>query len=78
MMTLSEISQLYAADAASFDARIRSLRKMAEDTDDPSTRQMLLQRITALEPILRQCRALERYTADYYQKENQNHATYQM
>ena len=76
MMTLSEISQMYAADAANFDARIRSLRKRAADTADPDARQMLLQRATALEPILRQSRALERYTANYYQKEDRKHATH--
>ena len=76
MMTLSEISQFYAADAANFDARIRVLRKMAETASDPDTRQMLLQRATMLEPIVRQSRALARYTADYYRKEGGTHATY--
>ena len=74
MRKLSDISQMYAADAALFDSRIRRLRQMAEATADPDTRQTLLRRIAELEPIVRQSRALARYTANYYGKEDTSHA----
>ena len=74
MLSLLAMSQLYDMDAERFADRIRRLRRMADDTADPNIKQDLLQRIAALEPIVRQSRALAHFTAHYYDKENNEHA----
>ena len=67
-MTLSQLSQEYAAAAELISRRLALLRQAQRDAADPLRRAALERRIAALRPLLRECRQLQRLTAHYYDR----------
>ena len=67
-MTLAELSAAYEASAALLRARLRDLRKMLPQTDDPEVVFALKQRIAQLTPLLTEMNELAELTARYYEK----------
>ena len=75
-MTLLEMSVQYADSAALIRARIRELRAEARQQEDPEDARLLLRRIDALTPLLRECRELAVLTARYYDRSYHKHERY--
>ena len=67
-MTLAELSAAYESSAALLRARLRDLRKMLPQTDDPEVVFALKQRIAQLTPLLTEMNELAELTARYYEK----------
>ena len=75
-MTLLEMSVQYANSAALIRTRIRELRAEARQQEDPEDARLLLRRIDALTPLLRECRELAVLTARYYDRSYHKHERY--
>ena len=67
-MTLTQLSDQYARSGRAISGRLRELRGTLRSTDDRDERLRLKRRIAQLQPMLRQCRDLERLTAHYYER----------
>lgn len=55
-MKLAEMSPLYEDSARRIQVRMEELRLRLRTTEDPDSVRCLLQRLTELQPMLRQCR----------------------
>ena len=67
-MTLHEMSKDYEAAAVPLRNRLRQLRQLLRQTDDPQERWQLKRRIAELTPMLTQMNELAELTARYYEK----------
>ena len=67
-MTLLEMSKDYEAAAMLLRHRLRQLRQLLKETDDPDQIWHLKRRIAELTPILTQMNDLAELTARYYEK----------
>ena len=75
-MTLLEMSAAYADSAAIIHLRIIHLKEELQRQTDPDAVRALQLRITALDPMLREMRALAELTAHYYDRSYHNHEKY--
>ncbi len=75
-MTLLELSAEYARSEALLRARISRLRAMAKAEPDREAARRLQSRIAALDPLLREMRALTELTAHYYDRSYHKHERY--
>lgn len=75
-MTLLEISAGYADSAAALRLRITELRTAMKTLSDPEELRVLRTRIAALDPLLRETRALAELTAHYYDRSCRKHENY--
>lgn len=67
-MTLKELSACYEAAAVPLRARLRQLRQMLAQEDDPEQIWHLKRRIAELTPMLTQMNELAELTAHYYDR----------
>jgi len=67
-MTLLEMSKDYEAAAVPLRNRLRQLRQMLRETDDPEEIWRIKRRIAELTPMLTQMNELAELTARYYEK----------
>ena len=67
-MTLTELSACYEAAAVPLRARLRLLRQMLAQTEDPEEIWHLKRRIAELTPMLTQMNELAELTAHYYDR----------
>ena len=67
-MTLPELSQCYEEAAAPLRARLRELRLMLAETDDPEEIWHIKRRIGELTPMLTQTNEQAELTAHYYDR----------
>lgn len=67
-MTLLEMSKDYEAAAVPLRNRLRELRLLLKETDDPEQRWRIKRRIAELTPMLTQMNELAELTARYYEK----------
>ncbi len=67
-MTLAELSGCYEAAAVPLRARLRELRQMLEQTEDPEEIFHIKRRIAELSPMLTQMNELADLTAHYYDR----------
>ena len=67
-MTLTELSACYEAAAEPLRARLRLLRQMLAQTEDPEEIWHLKRRIAELTPMLTQMNELAELTAHYYDR----------
>ena len=67
-MMLAEMSKDYEASAVLLRERLKLLRKMLEETDDPDEVWHLRRRIAELTPMLTQMNELAELTARYYER----------
>ena len=67
-MTLAELSECYEAAAVPLRARLRLLRQMLVQTEDPEEVWHLKRRIAELTPMLTQMNELAELTAHYYDR----------
>ena len=74
-MTLLEMSAVYADSAAALRLRIAELRTTMERLSDPEELRAMRARIAALDPLLREARALAELTAHYYDRSYHKHET---
>lgn len=74
-MTLLEMSAVYADSAAALRLRIAELRTAMERLSDPEELRAMRARIAALDPLLREARALAELTAHYYDRSYHKHET---
>lgn len=72
-MKLAEMSPLYEDSARRIQVRMEELRLRLRTTEDPDSFRCLRQRLTELQPMLRQCRQLARLTAHYYDRSDRYH-----
>lgn len=72
-MKLAEMSPLYEDNARRIQVRMEELRLRLRITEDPDSVRCLRQRLTELQPMLRQCRQLARLTAHYYDRSDRYH-----
>lgn len=72
-MKLAEMSPLYEDSARRIQVRMEELRLRLRATEDPDSVRCLRQRLTELQPMLRQCRQLARLTAHYYDRSDRYH-----
>ncbi len=72
-MKLAEMSPLYEDSAQRIQVRMEELRLRLRTTEDPDSVRCLRQRLTELQPMLRQCRQLARLTAHYYDRSDRYH-----
>ena len=72
-MKLAEMSPLYEDSARRIQVRMEELRLCLRTTEDPDSVRCLRQRLTELQPMLRQCRQLARLTAHYYDRSDRYH-----
>ena len=75
-MTLLEMSAVYADSAAALRLRIAELRAAMGALSDPEELRALRARIAALDPLLREARALAELTAHYYDRSHRKHEKY--
>ena len=75
-MTLLEMSAVYADSAAALRLRIAELRAAMGALSDPEGLRALRARIAALDPLLREARALAELTAHYYDRSYRKHEKY--
>ena len=75
-MTLLEMSAVYADSAAALRLRISELRAAMGALSDPEELRALRARIAALDPLLREARALAELTAHYYDRSYRKHEKY--
>ena len=75
-MTLLEMSAVYADSAAALRLRIAELRAAMGELSDPEELRALRARIAALDPLLREARALAELTAHYYDRSYRKHEKY--
>ena len=74
-MTLLEMSAVYADSAAALRLRIAELRTAMERLSDPEELRAMRARIAALDPLLREARALAELTAHYYDRSYHKYET---
>ena len=74
-MTLLEMSAVYADSAAALRLRIAELRASMGALSDPEELRAMRARIAALDPLLREARALAELTAHYYDRSYHKHET---
>ena len=67
-MTLQELSQCYEEAAVPLRSRLRLLRQMLQQTDDPEEIWHIKRRIAELTPMLTQMNELAELTARYYER----------
>ena len=67
-MTLAEMSKDYEESARLLRQRLRLLRQMAAETDDPEELWHIQRRIAVLTPMLTQMNELAELTAHYYER----------
>ena len=67
-MTLSELSRCYEEAAVPLRQRLRQLRYMLAQTDDPEEKFHIKRRIAELTPMLTQMNELAELTAHYYDR----------
>lgn len=67
-MTLSELSRCYEEAAVPLRRRLRQLRYMLAETDDPEEKFHIKRRIAELTPMLTQMNELAELTAHYYER----------
>ena len=67
-MTLEELSRCYEEAAVPLRARLRQLRQMLAQTDDPEEIWHIKRRIAELTPMLTQMNELAELTAHYYDR----------
>ena len=67
-MTLAELSRCYEAAAVPLRSRLRLLRQLLAQTDDPEEVWHLKRRIAELTPMLTQMNELAELTAHYYDR----------
>ena len=67
-MTLQELSQCYRDAAVPLRNRLRELRKMLENAEDPEEIWHLKRRIYELTPMLTEMNELAELTACYYER----------
>lgn len=72
-MKLAEMSPLYEDSARRIQVRMEELCLRLRTTEDPDSVRCLRQRLTELQPMLRQCRQLARLTAHYYDRSDRYH-----
>ena len=72
-MKLVELSPLYEDSARRIQTRMEELRLRLRTTEDPDSVRCLRQRLTELQPMLRQCRQLAQLTAHYYDRSDRRH-----
>ena len=75
-MTLLEMSAVYADSAAALRLRIAELRAAMGALSDPEELRALRAMIAALDPLLREARALAELTAHYYDRSYRKHEKY--
>ena len=75
-MTLLEMSAVYADSAAALRLRIAELRAAMGALSDPEELRALRARIAALDPLLREARALAELTAHYSDRSYRKHEKY--
>ena len=67
-MTLAQLSKEYEASAALLRARLRLLRQMLSEAQDPEEIWHIKRRIAELTPMLTQMNELAELTAHYYER----------
>ena len=67
-MTLTELSACYEESARLLSGRLRELRQLRRQAEDPEALWKLDRRIAELQPMLRQTRELADLTAHYYDR----------
>ena len=67
-MTLQELSKCYEEAALPLRRRLRELRYLLEQSDDPEERFRIKRRIGELTPMLTQMNELAELTAHYYDR----------
>ena len=67
-VTLLEMSKDYEAAAVPLRNRLRELRLLLKETEDPEERWRIKRRIAELTPMLTQMNELAELTARYYEK----------
>ncbi len=67
-MTLAELSLCYAEAAVPLRQRLKELRQLLAQTDDPDEVWHLKRRIAELTPMLTQMNELAELTARYYER----------
>ena len=67
-MTLSELSRCYEEAAGPLRQRLRQLRYLLAQTDDPEEKFHIKRRIAELTPMLTQMNELAELTAHYYER----------
>ena len=67
-MTLEELSRCYEEAAVPLRARLRQLRQMLADAEDPEEIWHIKRRIAELTPMLTQMNELAELTAHYYDR----------
>ncbi len=67
-MTLQQLSGEYRASAALLRARLRLLRQLYQQADDPEERWHLKRRMAELTPMLTQMNELAELTEHYYER----------
>lgn len=67
-MTLAQLSKEYEASAALLRARLRLLRQMLAEAEDPEEVWHIKRRIAELTPMLTQMNELAELTAHYYER----------
>lgn len=67
-MTLAQLSVEYEASAQLLRARLRLLRQMLAETEDPEEVWHIKRRIAELTPMLTQMNELSELTAHYYER----------
>ena len=75
-MTLAEMSKDYEESARLLRQRLRLLRQMAAETDDPEELWHLKRRLAELTPMLTQMNELAELTANYYKRGYYRNAKY--
>lgn len=67
-MTLQELSKCYEEAAVPLRARLRELRYLLAETEDPEEIWHIKRRIAELTPMLTQCNALAALCIRYYER----------
>jgi len=67
-VTLAQLSKEYEASAALLRARLRLLRQMLAEAEDPEEVWHIKRRIAELTPMLTQMNELAELTAHYYER----------
>lgn len=67
-MTLAQLSKEYEASAALLRARLRLLRQLLAEAEDPEEIWHIKRRIAELTPMLTQMNELAELTAHYYER----------
>ena len=75
-MTLAEMSKDYEESARLLRQRLRFLRQMAAEADDPEELWHIQRRIAVLTPMLTQMNELAELTAHYYERGYYRNAKY--